>query len=122
MSDSFGGKPWQGSMHNRETTLELLKKLAELKAESYEINWEEWEDNMDGDQLEEMVNAGVAESEQHFLNMELNEPSDVYDYDDGLSEENTKALEMLIDDLVTGYIYQTMLRKKKAIEEFISSI
>lgn len=109
-------------MYNRETTLELLKKLAELKAENYEINWEEWEDNMDSDQLEEMVNAGVAESEQHFLNMEMNEPSDVYDYDNGLSEENTKVLEMLIDDLVTGYIYQTMLRKKKAIEEFISSI
>lgn len=109
-------------MYNRETTLELLKKLAELKAESYEINWEEWEENLDADQLEEMVNAGVEESEKYFLNMELNEPSDDYDYDNGLNEENTKALEMLIDDLITGYIYQTMLRKKKAIEEFISSI
>jgi len=109
-------------MYNRESTLELLKKLAELKAESYEINWEEWEDNMDGDQLEQMVNAGVEESEQHFLNMEIDEPADVYNDDNGMSEETTKALEMLIDDLITGYIYQTMLRKKKAIEEFISSI
>lgn len=109
-------------MYNRESTLELLKKLAELKAESYEINWEEWEDNMDGDQLEQMVNAGVEESEQHFLNMEIDDPADVYNDDNGMNEETTKALEMLIDDLITGYIYQTMLRKKKAIEEFISSI
>ena len=109
-------------MYNRESTLELLKKLAELKAESYEINWEEWEENMDGDQLEQMVNAGVEESEQHFLNMEIDEPADVYNDDNGMNEETTKALEMLIDDLITGYIYQTMLRKKKAIEEFISSI
>lgn len=109
-------------MYNRETTLELLKKLAELKAESYEINWEEWEENLDADQLEQMVNAGVEESEKYFLNMEMADPADVYDDDNGLNEENTKELEMLIDDLITGYIYQTMLRKKKTIEEFISSI
>ena len=109
-------------MYNRESALHLLKKLAELKAESYEINWEEWEENLDSEQLETMVNAGVEESEQHFMNMELNQPSDDYDYDNGLNEEKTQALELLIDDLITGYIYQTMLRKKKAIEEFISSI
>jgi len=101
-------------MYNRESTLQLLKKLAELKAENYEINWEEWEENLDSDQLETMVNAGVEESEKYFMNMELNQPS--------LDEEKTQALELLIDDLITGYIYQTMLRKKKAIEEFISSI
>jgi hypothetical protein len=109
-------------MYNREATLQLLKKLAELKAESYEINWEEWEHNLDSEQLESMVDAGVEESEQYFLSMEIDEASDDYYDDNGLAEEKTKVLEMLIDDLITGYIYQNMLRKKKAIEEFISSI
>lgn len=109
-------------MYNRESTLQLLKKLAELKAESYEINWEEWEENLDSEQLETMVNAGVEESEKYFMNMKLDQPSDDHDYDNGLNEQKTQALELLIDDLITGYIYQTMLRKKKAIEEFISSI
>jgi hypothetical protein len=109
-------------MYNRESTLQLLKKLAELKAESYEINWEEWEENLDSEQLETMVNAGVEESEKYFMNMKLDQPSDDYDYDNGLDEKKTQELELLIDDLITGYIYQTLLQKKKTIEEFISSI
>jgi len=105
------------AMYNRESTLQLLKKLAEMKAENYEINWEEWEDNLDSEELESMVNAGVEEHEEHFMNLS----SDKYGENE-LSEDMAEELEQLIDDLIAGYIYQNMLQKKKAIEEFISSI
>lgn len=104
-------------MHN--VTLQLLRTMAELKADSYEINWEEWEQNQDSEKLESLVEEGVATYEQHLLNMKmLHEPPD----ENGLDEEQVEKLEMLIDELIDGYIYQFMLQKKKAIEELISSI
>lgn len=102
-------------MYNNEQTLELLRKLGELRSENYEIDWDEWE-HFDNDTMEYMVSSGVEEYETKFSEIadKISE-LDVY-------EENTaKELEEVIDGLIMGYVYQTLLRKKKAIEDFIST-
>jgi len=105
-------------MSNHQNTLELLRKLGELRSENYEINWEEWEHQTDAAELEAAVDAGIAECEKRFLDMAGN--LDFYQED--LEEHQHQELEDLIEGLVQGYIYQTMLRKKKSIEDFISTV
>ena len=105
-------------MSNHQNTLELLRKLGELRSENYEINWEEWEHQTDTDELEAFIDAGIAECEKRFLDMADN----LDPYNEQLEEEQHQELEDLIEGLVQGYIYQTMLRKKKSIEDFISSV
>ena len=105
-------------MPNHETTLELLRKLGELRSESYEINWDEWDHFYDEDEVEEMINLGIKEYEEKFTEM-----ADSLDYyEDEIDETQAKNLEDVIDVLVQGYIYQHLMQRKRKIEEFISSI
>ncbi len=103
-------------MTKHGTTLELLRKLGELRSESYEINWEEWDQENMQEDLEEAVAQGVSQYEERFLDL-ADTLGDVE-----LDEENVSELEEVIDVLVQGYVMQSMFRKKKAIEDFISSI
>jgi hypothetical protein len=103
-------------MAKHGTTLELLRKLGELKSESYEINWEEWDQENIEEDLEETVAEGVAKYEERFLDL-----ADTLN-DVELNEENVSELEEIIDVLVQGYVMQSIFRKKKVIEDFISTI
>lgn len=105
-------------MSNHKTTLDLLKKLGELRSESYEINWEEWENLDNSNDLLEKVDGGLQEYEEKFLL--LAEDTDFYE--DEINEEKVQELEEIIDTLIQGYVVQHMFKKKKAIEDFISSI
>lgn len=105
-------------MRNHETTLELLRKLGELRSESYEINWDEWGHFNDEAEVEEMINLGIQEYEEKFAEM-----ADSIDYyEDEINEDAVKDLENIIDVLVQGYVYQHLMQRKRKIEEFISSI
>ena len=63
MSESFIGK---GRTMSHKPTLELLRKLAELRSESYEINWEEWEQYEDMMDIEASVEHGIEDYEKKF--------------------------------------------------------
>lgn len=105
-------------MANHETTLQLLRKLGELRSESYEINWDEWDHFSDESEVEEMINLGIQEYEEKFTEM-----SNSLDYyEEEIDESQQKDLETIIDALVQGYIYQHLMQRKRKIEEFISSI
>lgn len=106
-------------MSNHKKTLELLRKLGELRSEQYEINWDEWEGKHDVEMLEEAIQVGIDDFEERFLKI-ADEMDDYYNTE--LDEEKAMLLEEIIDTLVQGYVMQSMFRKKKAIEEFISSI
>ena len=111
----FGGEP---IMSNHAHTLELLKKLAELRSDSYEINWEEWEQYEDMMDIEATVDDGIQDYEKkfHAIADEMNP------YDDGVDEDKMTELEEIIDTLISSYVVKTMFAKKRAIEEVISSI
>ena len=108
-------------MYNSENTLELLKKLAELRSDSYEINWEEWQ-NFESDikDIEKYIDSGIEEYENLFLEYSEMVKDDVYDEE--IDAEKFNRFEEIIDELIKGYIYKSLYNKKKAIEEFISSI
>ena len=105
-------------MPNHETTLELLKKLGELRSESYEINWDEWDHFYDEAEVEEMINLGIQEYEEKFVEM----ADSMSYYEEEIDEDTARDLENIIDVLVQGYIYQHLMQRKRKIEEFISSI
>ena len=108
-------------MYNSENTLELLKKLAELRSDSYEINWEEWQ-NFESEikDIEKYIDSGIEEYENLFLEYSEMVKDDVYDEE--IDAEQFTRFEEIIDELIKGYIYKSLYNKKKAIEEFISSI
>ena len=105
-------------MSNHKHTLEMLRKLAELRSESYEINWEEWEQYEDMMDIEATVDDGIQDYEKkfHAIADEMNP------YDDGVDEDKMTELEEIIDTLISSYVVKTMFAKKRAIEEVISSI
>ena len=115
-------------MSNNETTLELLRKLGEIKADSYEINWDEWQlFESEANNIEKLIDSGIAEYEELFLEYSEkinNEEYDILDEDSEIDydSEEFRRFEEIIDQLVKGYIYRSMCKKKKAIEDFISSI
>jgi len=108
-------------MYNSENTLDLLKKLAELRSDSYEINWEEWQ-NFESQikDIEKYIDSGIEEYENLFLEYSEMVKDDVYDEE--IDAEKFSRFEEIIDELIKGYIYKSLYNKKKAIEEFISSI
>lgn len=107
------------SSFNKQT-LELLRKLGELRADSYEINWEQWEEeNSDIEALVQDVENGILEYENKLIQAS-NELEMLSEYDD--ENEKIQEAEELIDVLMQGYVLQTLFRRKKAIEEMISSI
>lgn len=110
----FGGEP---IMSNHAHTLELLKKLAELRSDSYEINWEEWEQYEDMMDIEATVDRGIHEYEDKFNSIS----DDLDPYGPELDEEKREELEQIIDTLLSSYLVKTMFAKKRAIEELISS-
>lgn len=105
-------------MSRHETTLELLRKLGELRSESYEINWDEWDHFSDEDEMEELINLGIKEYEEKFTEM----ASSLDYHEEEIDESQQKDLETIIDGLIQGYIYQHLMQRKRKIEEFISSI
>lgn len=104
-------------MSNHKQTLELLKKLGELRSENYEINWDDWDSYYSGE-YETMVNKGIEDYEAKFVEM----ADEIDAYDDNVDEARAKELEDVIDILLQGYVFQHIFEKKRKIEDFISSI
>lgn len=107
-----------GTIMSHKTTLEMLRKLAELRSESYEINWEEWEQYEDMMDIEATVDNGIEDYEKKFYAM----ADEMDPYGGEMDEEQVSELEEIIDTLISSYVVKTMFAKKRAIEEFISSI
>jgi hypothetical protein len=94
----------------------MLRKLGELRSENYEINWEEWEnDNGDLAALESTVESGILDYEQRFLEM-------ISASDDDMDDDKLSEAEEIVDTLIQGYVMHNLFSKKRAIEDFISSI
>ena len=105
-------------MPDHHHTLDLLKKLAELRSDSYEINWEEWEQYEDMMDIEATVDRGIHEYEDKFNSIS----SDLDPYSPEMDEDTQEKLEEIIDTLLSSYVVKTMFAKKRAIEELISSV
>jgi hypothetical protein len=105
-------------MHSHRPTLELLRKLGELRSDSYEIDWDKWEDMDDTDLLIESVNQGITDYESKFTEL----ANSIDFYKEEVNENQVHELEEIIDALIQGYLIQTLIGKKKAIEDFISTV
>lgn len=115
MSERFAGK---GQTMSHKPTLELLRKLAEIRSESYEINWEEWEQYEDMMDIEASVENGIEDYEKKFYAI----ADEMEPYGEEQDEEKVLELEEVIDTLISSYLVKAMFAKKRAIEELISSI
>ena len=103
---------------SHKPTLELLRKLAELRSDSYEINWEEWEQYEDMMDIEASVEHGIEDYEKKFYAI----ADEMEPYGEEQNEEKVSELEEIIDTLISSYVVKTMFAKKRAIEELISSV
>jgi hypothetical protein len=88
----------------------FLKMIAETIASEYEINWDEWNDE-ETVRMQKEITDGLEfyMSKFHFL----------LDQDDELNEEAEDALMDALDNILSGYILQTLVNRKNAIDELL---
>lgn len=98
--------------------LEFVKLLGERMAEEYEINWENWNEK-ETTRLTTELSRALPVYEQMFTDFK----NDIYDEDEDVdNEENAARLADILENLVSGYIIQHLLDRKKKVEDLISSI
>jgi len=85
----------------------FLKMIAETIASEYEINWNDEETV----RMQKEITDGLEfyMSKFHFL----------LDQDDELNEEAEDALMDALDNILSGYILQTLVNRKNAIDELL---
>jgi hypothetical protein len=96
---------------NSSELLFLLQKIAEMESNHYAINWDNWEDNVIGTDLERKVDITISSIEQQLETVNL-------DAEDSYSEETFKLCEALIE----AYTARNLFHRKKNIETFLSTI
>ncbi len=89
----------------------LLRKIAEMESNHYAINWDNWEDNVIGTDLERTVDITISSIEQQLETVNL-------DVEDSYSEETFNLCEALIE----AYTARNLFHRKKNIEIFLSTI
>ena len=87
-----------------------MSMIAETIASEYEINWDEWNDE-ETVRMQKEITDGLEfyMSKFHFL----------LDQDDELNEEAEDALMDALDNILSGYILQTLVNRKNAIDELL---
>lgn len=94
-------------MSNGTHKFELLKKLAREVSFNYEINWTEWKDDVAKELCERNTEMRIM-NEKLFLLMEKLEVI-----------EDTEAYGRITEDLLTCYIFDNLLERKKQIEDIL---
>jgi hypothetical protein len=94
-------------MSNSTHKFELLKKLAREVSFNYEINWTDWKDDV-AKELHERNTDMREMNEQLLLLMEKLEVID-----------DTEEYGRITEDLLTCYIFDALLERKKKIEQIL---
>ena len=91
----------------------ILKLIAEEIAKGSEINWDNWDEDMDLEFLEQEVVSEISVYEEKFD--ELRESDDIFD------EEMMMILEDLVHNYVAAHTFLDIIQRKRKIEEVIAS-
>jgi len=93
--------------------LVFLKMIAETIATEYEIDWDDWDDE-DTTQMQEEITDGMEfyMSKFHFL----------MDQDAELNADEEDEIAEALDNILSGYILQVLVNRKKAIDELLLTV
>jgi ribosomal protein S17E len=94
----------------KSTKLDFLKSIGESVAEEYFIDWDKWTDE-ETEKLEELTTISMKFYEKLF-----------FEFDPDKDEHNIEMFEEILENLISGYTLQTIIARKKAVEELISTV
>ena len=87
-------------------------------SDKYEINWEHWSEK-ETIRLTTELSRALPIYEQMFTDFK----NDIYDEGEDVdTEENAERLADILENLVSGYIIQSLLHRKREVEDLLSSI
>lgn len=90
--------------------LSLLKTVGQSMAYDYSINWENWTEE-ETSLSEKKNNVNKLYYEKLFNN-----------YDIGNEEHTLELFEDILENLVSVYMIETLLERKKAVDNLLSSV
>lgn len=84
--------------------------MGESIADEYRIDWDKW-DESETESLEKMVTISLKFYEKLFS-----------EFNPDKEEHTIEIFEEILENLISGYTLQTIIDRKKAVEELISTV
>ena len=110
MNVSFVGSDIHIIIDMYPKSLEYLKSIGESISEEYTINWELWTDQ-ETKNIEKRTEISLRYYEKLFNEFNIH------------SEKHTiQMFEDILENLISGYVIQAIIAKKKAVEDLLSAI
>jgi hypothetical protein len=90
--------------------LDFVKSVGESMANEYSINWESWTEE-ETKRIEKEANISMKFYEKLFREFNID------------NEEHTvEMFEDILENLVSGYVLLSIINRKKAVDELLSSV
>lgn len=90
--------------------LEFLKSIGDSIADDYSINWELWTDE-ETTRIEKQTEISLKLYEKMFN--EFNPDNE---------KHTVEMFEDILENLISGYVLQTIISRKKAVDDLLSAV